>query len=150
MQHSGVIVLANNIDQIAENLFVGGNPTQDEAEKFKFIVAMNHTPNYRRPNETFLFVAPIKDEPGRPPIEFLRKVAKCAEAYVDQGPTLIHCTAGLNRSAMIAGMVLINKGMCADEAINLIREKRGQDALENEYFVAWLYSYGEERGTNKF
>jgi protein-tyrosine phosphatase len=57
------------------------------------------------------------------------------------GPTLVHCQAGLNRSGLVAAMALIRGGMEAHEAILLLREKRSPAVLCNEAFQAWLFAY---------
>ena len=54
------------------------------------------------------------------------------------GPTLVHCQAGLNRSSLVAARALVLDGMTADEAIELIREKRSPVCLCNPSFERWL------------
>lgn len=49
------------------------------------------------------------------------------------------CQAGLNRSALIAALVLLKEGFSAEEAIKLIREKRSEYALFNESFVSFIF-----------
>jgi protein-tyrosine phosphatase len=56
---------------------------------------------------------------------------------------LIRCQAGLNRSGLVLALILIKDGKTAEEAIALIRENRGTDALFNENFHAWLLKEGE-------
>lgn len=52
---------------------------------------------------------------------------------------LIHCLRGENRSAAVCAAFLIREhGMSCDEAINLLREKRGENALSNQSFVDQL------------
>ena len=51
---------------------------------------------------------------------------------------LIRCQAGLNRSGLITALVLIKEGMSSEQVIELIRKKRGQFALSNKHFVAYL------------
>ncbi len=51
---------------------------------------------------------------------------------------LIRCQAGLNRSGLVMALVLIRDGYAPDEAIALIRQQRGPDALFNGRFVDWL------------
>lgn len=52
---------------------------------------------------------------------------------------LVRCQAGLNRSSLIVGLVLMREyGLSADEAIVWIRENRSPYALFNESFVAYL------------
>lgn len=69
---------------------------------------------------------------------------------LDQQPdlgrnVLIHCQAGLNRSNLVAARVLmIGKGLSADEAIDLIRAKRSPTCLCNRHFEAWLRAFDGE------
>lgn len=52
---------------------------------------------------------------------------------------LVTCRAGLNRSALVAGLALIHRTrMKADAVILLIRAARGPSALFNEHFVTLL------------
>lgn len=51
---------------------------------------------------------------------------------------LIRCQAGLNRSGLVLALILIKDGWTPAQAINLIRESRGQDALCNSQFEQWL------------
>ena len=53
---------------------------------------------------------------------------------------LIRCQAGWNRSGLIMALVLIKEGYSAQEAIDLIRERRSPNALCNARFVSWLLS----------
>lgn len=54
------------------------------------------------------------------------------------GPTLVHCQAGLNRSGLVAARALTLGGMDAADAIALLREKRSPAVLCNKHFEAWL------------
>ena len=56
---------------------------------------------------------------------------------------LIRCQAGLNRSGLVTALILIKDGRTAEQAISLIRESRGEDALFNNNFTNWLLSEGE-------
>ena len=56
---------------------------------------------------------------------------------------LIRCQAGLNRSGLVLALILIKDGCTPAQAINLIRESRGQDALFNNNFCTWLMEEGE-------
>lgn len=51
---------------------------------------------------------------------------------------LIRCQAGLNRSGLVMGLILIKDGYAPLDAIALIRAKRGEDALCNRNFENWL------------
>jgi hypothetical protein len=53
---------------------------------------------------------------------------------------LIRCQAGLNRSSLIAALVLMRAGYTPVEAIGLIRKGRSSRCLFNASFVAFLRS----------
>lgn len=55
---------------------------------------------------------------------------------------LLRCQGGKNRSGLIAASVLMRDGMAADDAIELLREKRDPDVLFNEHFVQALREGG--------
>jgi protein-tyrosine phosphatase len=72
-----------------------------------------------------------------------RQVARfVAELVQDGNRTLVHCLQGLNRSALVVARALMFLGRTADEAVTLVRQRRGLDegfgALGNEQFVRWL------------
>jgi hypothetical protein len=56
---------------------------------------------------------------------------------------LIRCQAGLNRSSLVTALVLMEDGMSARDAIDLIRAKRSKDCLFNEDFERWLLQFDE-------
>lgn len=69
----------------------------------------------------------------------LRKAVDFAHQQWKSGDrVLIRCQAGLNRSGLVTALVLVKEGYRPDEAIELIRAKRGEDALCNYHFEQWL------------
>lgn len=68
-------------------------------------------------------------------------IAAQVNRYIDAGKTvLVHCQAGLNRSSLIAARSLMLKGLTADEAIGMLREKRSSACLCNPAFESYLRS----------
>ena len=61
----------------------------------------------------------------------------CSE-YLAGGKIGIRCQLGINRSAFLAGKVLLRLGLQPQEAIDLIRDKRSRFALNNKSFVSHL------------
>ncbi len=62
---------------------------------------------------------------------------------------LVHCTEGLNRSGVVVARALMDMGMTATEAIDLVRRRRGPSvdgfpALSNPAFEDWLRREGLE------
>ena len=68
---------------------------------------------------------------------------KVLEAIKD-GPTLIHCQAGLNRSNIVAALVLMAGGTTASDAIHLLRKRRSPAVLCNRDFEEWLMRQEED------
>lgn len=59
------------------------------------------------------------------------------------GPTLVHCQAGLNRSSLVTARALMLDGMTARDAIALLRERRSPACLCNGAFETHLLSLDE-------
>lgn len=73
-------------------------------------------------------------------------IVKMAHADWKKGKkVLIRCQAGWNRSGLITALVLIRDGMDAEDAIELIREKRSEYALCNRDFVRFLVNEDPEK-----
>jgi protein-tyrosine phosphatase len=136
------IVLVNNEDKITDNLWVGGNPV--DVMKYNYIVAVNKTPTYHIPNGAMAIVYPFDDAAWMPDLNKLHELAETVNRFSSMGPTLVHCSAGLNRSALVVALALIKRGMTPGDAIALIRSKRGSDALHNKTFTEWLMALSTE------
>jgi protein-tyrosine phosphatase len=57
-----------------------------------------------------------------------------------------HCRAGIGRSSMLAGTVLVRLGVAPGQAWALIREARGLPVPDNEQQEHWLYEFAEALG----
>lgn len=66
------------------------------------------------------------------------EIAQQVVESCEEGPTLVHCQAGLNRSGLVAGRALTLMGHTPDEAISLLRGARCPLVLVNESFESWL------------
>ena len=56
---------------------------------------------------------------------------------------LVRCQAGLNRSGLVVGLVLLRSGKKFSEVIDLIRSQRGEYALSNRQFYEYLEGWGK-------
>ena len=72
--------------------------------------------------------------------DIVSSIAQLVYSLKQRGPVLIHCQAGLNRSGLVAGKVLMMEGYSADEAIKVLREKRSPAVLCNPAFEENLRS----------
>ena len=60
----------------------------------------------------------------------------------------VHCRQGLGRGPLVAAAVLVRSGFSADEAWNLIRERRNQPVPDTDEQREWVHAFarnGEER-----
>jgi hypothetical protein len=69
----------------------------------------------------------------------IEAVANWAYAQWKSGDrVLIRCQAGMNRSSLVTALILMHDGKSADQAIELIRERRSPDILSNSHFIEYL------------
>lgn len=65
-------------------------------------------------------------------------LAKWVVACVEDGPTLVHCQAGLNRSSLVAAAALWLTGDSPERAVQKIRGTRSPACLCNKAFERWV------------
>lgn len=136
-----IIDTINPRDEIVDNLWIGQQPKEphEGISDFKYVICCNGMPYYNiRPWQTVI-VAPFDDSKSLPPDEFLHNLGKLASEFAYKGKTLVHCLAGVNRSATVVALALMYRNYSSIEAINLVREKRGQCLICNEHFEKWLH-----------
>ena len=142
----------NLYSEIAKNLWQGGTaqyettyqgqkrlPAMNDPKLFDVVVTLN---SYALP--VGWLVKELRygfaDGPLDPQlIERVEEVADWAysEWKKDQR-VLVRCEAGLNRSGLVNGLILMRDGMSAENAIALIRKKRNRFALSNSAFEKYL------------
>jgi hypothetical protein len=82
--------------------------------------------------------AELYDRGEVPDPKLLEDLAQWVNEKRQLGTTLVHCQAGLNRSALVVALALIRTGRTPHEAIKLLREKRSPAVLCNASFERWL------------
>ena len=89
------------------------------------------------PNHILYLYFPIYDE-DLPDMAKLHAVARLAASLVQAGHRVLsHCGMGFNRSALLAGLILVYLGMEGAEAVEQLRSRR-PGALFNEVFADYL------------
>ena len=90
------------------------------------------------PNHMLYVYFPIYDE-DLPDLPKLHAVARLGADLVRSGHrVLCHCGMGFNRSALMAGLILVHLGACpGEEAVFVLRRCR-PGALFNQVFAAYL------------
>jgi len=100
------------------------------------------------PGHILYVYLPIYDE-GLPDLARLDAVCSLGTRLLESGQkVLAHCGMGFNRSALVAGVILVQRGLSGAEAVARIRSRR-PGALFNETFEAYLESLpaGRNPGT---
>lgn len=135
--------------RITGNLWVGGWPgpilTSKFASKirpltmFAGIVDVYGEP-YPLPVGPVYVRKPLQDWAGEPDARTVVTLAMVVNLLLMNGPVLVHCQAGINRSSLIAAAALTLSAAetSIDDAIALIREKRSPLCLSNDAFERWL------------
>ena len=98
------------------------------------------------PNHCLYIYFPIDDDNEQlPSLTKLRAVARMAAGLISEGHRVLsHCGMGFNRSALMAGVILVELGMSGPQAVARLRQRRA-GALYNEMFSAFLESIESER-----
>ena len=80
------------------------------------------------------------DDEQLPNMTKLRAIARMAASLIAEGHRVLsHCGMGYNRSAFVAGLILVELGMPGAAAVARLRERR-PGALYNDHFAACLES----------
>lgn len=85
----------------------------------------------------------LYDEDDEPDPNLIRGLGEWVNACRRDGVTLVHCQAGLNRSALVAATALVLSGDVADgaAAILMLREARSPAVLCNPAFADWVEGF---------
>lgn len=146
---SGVAVHGNTafdaafISHIEGNLWQGG--TQAGLVLPEGIVHLislypweKYTINHELRSETYVEMydafGPVTPDVAAQVDQIAAQVNEC----VADGPTVVLCQAGLNRSGLVAARSLMLRGWSADDAIALLKDRRSDAVLCNSAFRRWL------------
>lgn len=106
-------------------------------------------PPSRNSADVVLFL-PLDDDPGVDWVSdsaWVRQVNQRADIAAGEvrrgGIVLITCHLGLNRSGLVTALTLCRLGFSPEDAIDLVRDARGHDALSNLQFVRAVRIMGE-------
>lgn len=138
------------MSHIKGNLWLGGCVDGLELpEQVEHLISLYPWEQYMmRHMPSSVLAVPLYDEGGEVPTAKIDSISRWVHERMQEGVTLVHCQAGLNRSSLVAAAALMRTGMSAEEAIDLIREKRSPACLCNKSFEGWLLGY-EDMGTYK-
>lgn len=145
--HYGDVIDVPLISPVADNFWQGGCmnglrlPTL-----FKHVVSLYPWEQYVLPEGCDRVEIKMYDSGTMVDEDDLYFAADTVVDFVKDGPTLVHCQAGLNRSGLVAGLALIKMGKTPQEAVDLLRRRRQNPdgtspVLCNPTFAQWLLDY---------
>lgn len=127
------------MSQISGNLWQGGcKDGLALPSLIQHVVSLYPWERYRVDHELLSFLEFRMYDSLHQTFEQVERLATWVSECMDNGPTLVHCQAGLNRSSLVAARALMLQGRTADEAIRLIRESRSPACLCNPAFEQHL------------
>lgn len=137
------------ISHIVGNLYVGGCINKVALDPdFAHVVSLYKWEKYALGPDTKRIEVEMYDSSDEPDPDQVDWIAEYVVNALDDGKTLVHCQAGLNRSNLISAASLVRMGMSPRKAIDLLREKRSPMVLCNETFERFLIEKYTNRNTN--
>lgn len=138
------------ISHIVDNLYVGGCINGvDLGDYFSHVFSLYMWERYHVSENTKLTEwkmydghgAIVAEDMNENPVDLEEIVYQIVSALSKGGNVLVHCQAGINRSNLLATLVLRAwKNMSSREAIELLRERRSPLVLANKTFEDFLLS----------
>ena len=135
------------ISQIEGNLWQGGCQNGLHLPLFfKHLISLYPWEAYRVTHNLSSSMSVMMYDSTEQGTEQVDAIANWINVCVKDGPTLVHCQAGLNRSSLVAARSLMLRGddwprmYTAEEAIKLLREQRSPACLCNPAFEEHLKS----------
>lgn len=130
--------------EILPGLWVGGHPHSSAPADAKAVVNLSGDRAYDipydiHPGQVYIEHG-IEDSNRLPDMRLFDALARSIGFILERnGPVLIHCQAGINRSAFLAARVMsLTMGVSPDMAVKFLREKRSPLLLENSLFYAYV------------
>jgi hypothetical protein len=141
MQRNGEMVRIPACTVIGDHLILGAHPADTMPPNVDAIANVDSFRFYDIPDGVLYLHFAYRDAKVIPDATDLRLAASFLNDLRAAGKTVfIHCRLGLNRSGLLTGLVLIDEGYRAKDAIELMRNLRSPYVLENETFEHYLLS----------
>ena len=141
MQRNGEMVRIPAWTVIGDHLILGAHPADTMPPNVDAIANVDSFRFYDVPDGVLYLHFAYRDSNVIPDSTDLRFAARFLNDLRGAGKTVfIHCRLGLNRSALLTGLVLIDEGYRAKDAIEMMRNLRSPYVLENKTFERYLLS----------
>jgi protein-tyrosine phosphatase len=146
-QRDGEIVRLPAWTVIGDHLILGAHPADTMPPDVDVIANVDSFRFYDVPDAVLYMHFAYRDTDAIPDSAELHIAASFLNDLRAAGKTVfIHCRLGLNRSALITGLVLVDEGYRAKDAIELMRNLRSPYVLANKTFEHYLLS---EKATSR-
>ncbi len=141
MQRNGEMVRIPAWTILGDHLILGAHPADTMPPNVDAIANVDSFRFYDLPDGVLYLHFAYRDTNAIPDSTDLRIAASFLNDLRAAGKTVfIHCRLGLNRSALLTGLVLIDEGYRATDAIEMMRNLRSPYVLENKTFERYLLS----------
>jgi protein-tyrosine phosphatase len=114
-------------------------------DHFKFVVSLYSLEKYDIRHRLLQHKSYRMNDSVYQSLEKVDEIARKAFEFGQEGDTLIHCQAGLNRSGLVMSRVLQMSGLTPEESVAMIRERRSPYALCNKHFESWTLEHPVQR-----
>jgi hypothetical protein len=139
MQRGGAMVRLPAWTAIGDHLILGAHPADTMPPGVDVIANVDSFRFYDVPDAVLYMHFAYRDTDAIPDSAELHLAASFLNGLRAAGKTVfVHCRLGLNRSALLTGLVLIDEGYRPQEAIDLMRSLRSPYVLENKTFERYL------------
>lgn len=134
-------------DEAVPGLFVGGHESQTGdchvTDQFDVVISLHKEEGFGPDVDVAHHTHTMIDGPLDPADhQRLNELAEIAARAVRRGDkVLVRCHAGMNRSALVAGMAMIKLGWNVDDAVARMRDVRSHWVLFNDDFVSFLHAF---------
>jgi hypothetical protein len=141
MQRNGEMVRIPAWTVIGDHLILGAHPADTMPPNVDAIANVDSFRFYDIPDGVLYLHFAYRDANVIPDATDLRLTASFLNDLRAAGKTVfIHCRLGLNRSGLLTGLVLIDEGYRAKDAIEMMRSLRSPYVLENKTFERYVLS----------
>lgn len=131
-EYDSILEIANAFDYVGHNLYIGG--TISDYSQFSSVVCCTPEVICHNRTEQITHMVPFNDTNALPPERFIQHIVDLVLNDLNHGSVYVHCSAGINRSAMIVALVLVRLGRTPIEAVEHLRTTRSCSVLCNETF----------------
>ena len=139
-----------HISQITDYLYISAFPRGRHIKKIvalgvRLVLSMHWirpTKMLGKPPVKLLWLPTIDNMFFPMPIKILNKGVRAALPVIENdGAVLVHCKSGMHRSVAQAACVLIAMGYTADDAMQLIKEKRAVADPDARHIQSRIYKF---------